>query len=81
MDWPVGTKLGRQGAIEFLFVWGRGGEFTRDRLVAAGHRVVHGGMKFTRPMCIDANTLVELEALIPLSTLAPSSQPGGHRSG
>ena len=69
MEWPVGTKLGHQGATEFLFAWGRGGEFTRYRLVAAGHRVVHGGMKFTRPVLIDANTLAELEALIPLAPL------------
>jgi acetate kinase len=69
MEWPVGTKLGHQSAIGFLFAWGRGGEFTSDRLVAAGHRVVHGGMKFTRPVLIDASTLVELEALIPLAPL------------
>jgi acetate kinase len=71
-EWPSGTQLGHQGAIEFLFTWGRSGVLGEHRIVATGHRVVHGGMKFTAPALIDANTLAELEALIPL---APLHQP------
>ena len=37
-----------------------------------GHRVVHGGPKFSAPVLIDAAVLVELEALVPL---APLHQP------
>ncbi len=37
-----------------------------------GHRVVHGGMKFTVPVRIDGTVLLELEALSPL---APLHQP------
>src|SRR3954454_13127704 len=48
--WPAGTSLGHDGAIEFLFAWGRGGPLGGHRLVAAGHRVVHGGLKYTQPV-------------------------------
>ncbi|HEY7557040.1 MAG TPA: acetate/propionate family kinase [Candidatus Binatia bacterium] len=71
-EWPSGTKLGHQGAIEFLFAWGRGNALGGHRIVATGHRVVHGGMKFTAPVLIDAQTLTELECLVPL---APLHQP------
>ena len=42
------------------------------RLMAAGHRVVHGGARFTAPARIDADTLRALDALAPL---APLHQP------
>lgn len=71
-EWPPGTRLGHQGAIEFLFTWGREDALGGHRIVAAGHRVVHGGMKFTAPVLIDAETLAELECLVPL---APLHQP------
>ena len=71
-EWPSGTKLGHQGAIEFLFTWGREGALSGHRIVAIGHRVVHGGMKFNLPVLINAETLADLEALIPL---APLHQP------
>ncbi len=64
--------LGHQRAIEFLFSWGRGGVLGGHRIVAVGHRVVHGGMKLAGPARIDTRMLAELEALIPL---APLHQP------
>ena len=70
--WPAGTRLGHQGAIEFLFTWGRAGALGGHRIAAAGHRVVHGGLKFTRPVRIDPEVLAPLEALVPL---APLHQP------
>jgi acetate kinase len=70
--WAEGTRLGHQGAIEFLFTWGRGGVPGGHHMVAAGHRVVHGGLKFTRPVLIDSDVLAALEALVPL---APLHQP------
>jgi len=42
------------------------------RLAAVGHRVVHGGTRFDKPVRIDANVLAELEAL---AVLAPAHQP------
>jgi acetate kinase len=70
--WAAGTRLGHEGAIEFLFTWGRSGPLGGHRIAAAGHRVVHGGLKFTRPVLVDANVLAALEALVPL---APLHQP------
>ncbi len=43
-----------------------------NRVIAVGHRVVHGGVKFTGPVRIDDGVLAELQALIPL---APLHQP------
>jgi acetate kinase len=42
------------------------------RLVGVGHRVVHGGTRYDRPVRIDAKVLAELERLVPL---APLHQP------
>ena len=42
------------------------------RLAAVGHRVVHGGTRFDKPVRIDANVLTELEGL---AVLAPAHQP------
>jgi acetate kinase len=71
-EWADGTRLGHDGAIEFLFAWGRGGALREHRIVAAGHRVVHGGLKFTQPVRIDPDVLAALEALV---SLAPLHQP------
>ena len=71
-QWPAGTHLGHRGAIEFLFAWGRRGMLGEHRIVAAGHRVVHGGAKFTAPVLMDGETLADLEAFVPL---APLHQP------
>ncbi|QSQ25264.1 acetate/propionate family kinase [Pyxidicoccus parkwayensis] len=71
-DWPEGTQLGHEGAIDYLFEWGRQGVLGGHRVAAVGHRVVHGGTRFSGPALIDAETLAELEALIPL---APLHQP------
>jgi acetate kinase len=71
-EWAPGTRLGHDGALEFLFAWGRGGALRGHRIVAVGHRVVHGGLKFTRPVRIDADVLAALQALVPL---APLHQP------
>lgn len=43
-----------------------------DRLRAAGHRIVHGGTRFTAPVLVDDAALRAMEALTPL---APLHQP------
>jgi acetate kinase len=40
---------------------------------AIGHRVVHGGSKFSAPTLIDSTVIAEIEALVPL---APLHNPG-----
>ncbi|WP_047044584.1 acetate/propionate family kinase [Vibrio mexicanus] len=47
--------------------------FTND-LVAVGHRIVHGGEKFTSTVRIDEEVLAEIESL---SDLAPLHNPAG----
>jgi acetate kinase len=69
--WPLGTRLGHDGAIAHI------GDFLRShgeghRLVAAGHRVVHGGVRFTRPVRVTPEVVDQLAALVPL---APLHQP------
>lgn len=71
-EWAAGTQLGFQGAIDHLFTWSRGGAAGRPRVTAVGHRVVHGGERFSAPALIDAATLADLERLVPL---APLHQP------
>lgn len=70
--WPAGSTLGHVGAIEFLFDWGQRGRLGELNLSAAGHRVVHGGTKFTQPVRVDDGVLADLESLVPL---APLHQP------
>jgi len=69
--WGEGTALGHAGAIEFLvdFLQQR-----RDgsRLVAVGHRVVHGGLSFAHAVRVDPEVVA---ALGKLSPLAPLHQP------
>ncbi|WP_340313628.1 acetate/propionate family kinase [Rhizorhabdus argentea] len=60
------------GPIERLLAW-IDDHLDGVELVAAGHRVVHGGGDFTHPVAIDADILGRLTALTPL---APLHQPG-----
>ena len=46
------------------------------RIAAAGHRVVHGGMKFERPFHLDDRMIDEIESLV---WLAPLHQPAALR--
>jgi acetate kinase len=69
--WGEGTRLGHDGGmahlIEFL-----GAQRAEHRLVAVGHRVVHGGMEFSAPVRLDAGMVEKLEKFVPL---APLHQP------
>jgi acetate kinase len=67
--WPAGTRLNHRGAIEFLFGWGRTGVLAGHRIAAVGHRVVHGGTRFTGPTLVDAETIREMDELVPLAPL------------
>ena len=59
------------GAITIILAWLRD-YFADGTLLAAGHRVVHGGQHYSAPVLIDAKVLMELETLVPL---APLHQP------
>lgn len=57
--------------IKRLVIW-LDNALGENRLVAAGHRVVHGGRHYAKPVLIDEDVLIELETLVPL---APQHQP------
>ena len=70
-DEPVAPS-DHHGAIAAIHAWfGRhlGGEAS---FAAAGHRIVHGGARYSEPVLIDAAVLAALEELVPL---APLHQP------
>jgi acetate kinase len=69
--WPEGTKLGHAGALDHIIAFVRERLGSR-RLAGIGHRVVHGGMEYTRPVRMDAAALEALEKYVPL---APLHQP------
>jgi acetate kinase len=60
-----------EDALATLLSWVED-QFPNHRLLAAGHRVVHGGSLFTSPVRIDASVVEELRRLVPL---APLHQP------
>jgi acetate kinase len=70
-SWGEGAKLGHEGALDHLVTLLRA-EFAEHRLVGIGHRVVHGGTEYTRPVRVDRKVLEALEKYIPL---APLHQP------
>ncbi len=70
--WPAAKPLGHEGAIEAIFDWGKSNLNVGDRIAAVGHRVVHGGLDYTKPTLISENVLKDLERYIPL---APLHQP------
>lgn len=60
-----------RGAIDVLSRWLRS-NYEGGRIVGVGHRVVHGGARFSRPTIVTQDVLTELKALAPL---APLHQP------
>jgi acetate kinase len=58
-------------AFDALWQW-LPGQLDGARLIGVGHRVVHGGSQYSRPVRIDAPVLAQLEGL---AALAPLHQP------
>ncbi|MGO4438413.1 acetate/propionate family kinase [Rhizobium sp. RAF56] len=54
-------------AMRLVGAWLR--EKHEGRLVAVGHRVVHGGAEYERPVLIDDKVIRDLEKLVPLAPL------------
>jgi acetate kinase len=69
--WADGTKLPVPSLIAALIDWIEH-RFGRGKLLAAGHRVVLGGLEHTAPALVGAALLDRLRALVPL---APVHQP------
>ena len=71
MTWNSGDGIGHEEALMHLVSWLRQHQESR-KLVAIGHRVVHGGEAFSAPVLVDESVVQKLEALVPL---APLHQP------
>lgn len=70
-NWPEGRDLGHALFYDFLLDW-LARELPEVTIIAAGHRVVHGGTGFEAPVLVNAEVLAELQRLVPL---APLHQP------
>ena len=70
-SWREGESIGHEGAIAHLiaFLQSSRGD---HRLIAVGHRVVHGGMDYSQPTRVTREVVQRLEKLVPL---APLHQP------
>jgi len=69
--WAEGEAIGHDQVFDFLGAWLN--DFLADHeLTAVGHRVVHGGPRYDRPVLIDDTVLDALASFVPL---APLHQP------
>lgn len=78
-DWADGHPLAPDEALRFAITWLQG-HLSGDRIVAAGHRVMLGGVRFDAPVRIDDEVLAYLDSLC---AMEPSHQPfnvGGVRT-
>ena len=69
--WPNDANVTHEEVLTELLRWIEA-HLDGARLMAAGHRVVHGGRGLVAPARITASVMAELESLIPL---APLHQP------
>ncbi len=69
--WSGNPPAGREGLLDSLLQW-TDRHLGNTKLIAVGHRVVHGGRDFTGPVLVTDDVLTELDALTPL---APLHQP------
>jgi acetate kinase len=70
-SWSEGNELGHAGALDHLMEY-LDQALQNDRLIGVGHRVVHGGLEFTRPVRVNTEVIRALEGFVPL---APLHQP------
>jgi len=69
-EWPSKGHF-HLDALQRILAW-RQKAFPDANVVAAGHRVVHGGVNFADPVVVTDDVLRQLQALVPL---APLHQP------
>lgn len=69
--WPEGNSVSHADALKYLINWIEEND-PDAKVVAAGHRVVHGGLAFSTATLVNDDAMAELEKLVPL---APLHQP------
>jgi acetate kinase len=70
-SWNAGGLAFHADALRRVMAWWQSVKPTPN-IVAAGHRVVHGGVQYDHPMTVNGDVLLQLRALVPL---APLHQP------
>jgi len=68
---PAKAPANHAQALQWLLEW-IGQRVAGRRIAAVGHRVVHGGLRHSRPVLLDDDVIAGLAALVPL---APLHQP------
>ena len=74
-DATLGARATHDGALAALLGW-RAAQAGALRIGAVGHRVVHGGTRFTEPVEVDDETVAAIDGL---ASLAPLHQPHNAR--
>jgi acetate kinase len=72
IEWPAAASSGQRAKAILAAVERVGGGGTSGVLDSVGHRVVHGGDRFTQPTRIDGDSLAAIEAL---GDMAPLHNP------
>ena len=67
-DEPL-TGASHEGAMAAIHQWFAGHVGSESGFDGVGHRVVHGGLKYSQPALVDATLLADLEQLVPLAPL------------
>jgi acetate kinase len=69
-DWEEAHPLDLEGALKFVIAWLEAHQ-TDVKIAAVGHRVLHGGIAYSKPVLIDETVICELEKL---EAVEPSHQ-------
>ncbi len=69
--WPDHAPLNHEALLSEVLNWVET-HLGDDQLIAAGHRIVHGGRTFTQPLLLDPSHLAEIARL---NQLAPLHEP------
>jgi acetate kinase len=64
-EWGVDHAVDHAAALMYVIEWLKS-HATDAKIVAAGHRIVLGGARYTAPVLIDAEVLDHLDSLVPM---------------
>ena len=63
------TGVGHEGAIAAIHEWFAVHIGSESGFDGVGHRVVHGGLKYSQPALVDSKLLADLQELVPIAPL------------
>lgn len=70
-EWQNSKEINHEFLLKYLIDW-LNHNLDGAKVISAGHRVVHGGVEFDKPVLVNDEIIAKLEKLIPL---APLHQP------